>query len=123
MKRITAAFYATESGNEPVRDWLLELAKEDRVIVGEDIATVEFGWPVGMPVCRNLREGVLEVRSTIKRGRVEARTYFSIEGRGMLLLHGHEGKRGQDEAISLAIDRLRDHKRRQRESKRKKKTN
>ncbi|TKB07364.1 MAG: type II toxin-antitoxin system RelE/ParE family toxin [Mesorhizobium sp.] len=122
MKRITAAFYATESGNEPVRDWLLELAKEDRVIVGADIATVEFGWPIAMPVCRNLREGVLEVRSTIKRGRVEARAYFSMGGRAMLLLHGHEGKRGQDEAISLAIDRPRDHKRRQRESDRKRKT-
>ena len=121
MKRIIAAFYATEAGNEPVRDWLQELAKEDRKIVGEDIATVEFGWPIGMPTCRDLHDGVREVRSTIKRGKVEARTYFSIEGQTMLLLHGHEGKKGQQDAIKLAIDRLRDHKRRQRESNRKKK--
>ena len=120
MKRIVAAFYATASGNEPVRDWLLELAKEDRKTVGEDIATVEFGWPIGMPTCKDLREGVLEVRSTIKRGKVEARTYFSIEGQTMLLLHGREGKKGQQDAIRLAIDRLHDHKRRQKENRRRK---
>lgn len=67
MKRIIAAFYATESGNEPVRDWLLELAKEDRRIVGEDIATVEFGWPIGMPTCKDLRDGV-----TIRGGKGKA---------------------------------------------------
>lgn len=86
----------------------------DRKIVGKDIATVEFGWPVGMPTCRPLRDGVLEVRSTIRSGKVEARVYFAIDGEIMLLLHGVEGKRGQDAAITLAIDRLRNHRRRMR---------
>jgi putative component of toxin-antitoxin plasmid stabilization module len=82
---------------------------------------VEFGWPIGMPTCKDLRNGVLEVRSTIKRGKVEARTYFSIEGNTMLLLGGHEGKKGQRDAIRLAIERLRDHEKRQLEAKTKKK--
>ena len=116
MKRLTAVFYANELGKEPVRNWLLKLAKEDRIIVGKDIATVEFGWPIGMPTCKDLRNGVLEVRSTIKRGKVEARTYFSIEGNTMLLLGGHEGKKGQRDAIRLAIERLRDHEKRKLEA-------
>ena len=114
MKRITARFYRTEAGNEPVREWLLELSSKDRKVVGKDIATVEFGWPVGMPVCRALRDGILEVRSTIKAGKVETRIYFSVEGEVMLLLHGVEGKRGQDKAIALAVERLRSHRHRTR---------
>lgn len=112
VKRITARFYRTEAGNEPVREWLVELSSTDRKIVGKDIATVEFGWPVGMPICRALRDGVLEVRSTIRSGKVEVRVYFAIEGEIMLLLHGVEGKRGQDAAIALAVERLRNHRRR-----------
>ncbi len=112
MKRIIARFYRTEAGSEPARTWLLSLDGESRRIVGKDIATVEFGWPVGMPVCRPLRDGVLEVRSTIRAGTVEARTYFAIEQDVMLLLHGVEGKGRQDDAIRLAIERLRDFRRR-----------
>lgn len=43
MKRIVAAFYESPSGKVPVREWLLSLGKADRQIIGEDIATVEFG--------------------------------------------------------------------------------
>lgn len=112
MKRIVARFYRTEAGSEPVRNWLLSLDAESRKIVGKDIATVEFGWPVGMPVCRPLRDGVLEVRSTVRSGKVESRTYFAIEQNAMLLLHGVERKRRQDDAIELAVERLRDFRRR-----------
>lgn len=80
--------------------------------MGKDIATVEFGWPVGMPVCRPLRGGVFEVRSTVRSGKVEARTYFAIEGDTMLLLHAVDGKQRQDGAIRLAGERLRDYRRR-----------
>jgi phage-related protein len=106
--------YQTDSGLEPVKEWLRALAKMDRQIVGVDLGTVEFGWPVGMPVCRSLRDGILEVRSTIKNGKVEARTYFAIEKNIMLLLHGEEGKDGQKNAIDLAVKRLKDHRNRTR---------
>ena len=50
----------TEKGNEPVRDWLkTDLTREERRLVGEDIKTVEFGWPVGMPTCRSLEAGCM----------------------------------------------------------------
>ena len=51
-------FYASELGAEPVRDWLKQLAAADRRRIGEDIKTVQFGWPLGMPVVRNLGGGL-----------------------------------------------------------------
>lgn len=51
-KKLQARFYETFTGRKPVRDWLVELGTEDRRTVGQDIQTVEFGWPTGMPVCR-----------------------------------------------------------------------
>jgi putative component of toxin-antitoxin plasmid stabilization module len=120
MKRIIATFYQSEAGAEPVKEWLRVMAKADRQIVGADIGEVEFGWPIGVPVCRSLRDGVLEVRSTIKDGKVEARTYFAIEKNIMLLLYGEEGKDGQKDAIDLAVKRLKDHRARRRKDKKRK---
>jgi len=57
-KKVSAVFYRSKSGNEPVREWLLKLAKEDRKAIGGDIQTVEFGWPIGMPVCRPMGDGL-----------------------------------------------------------------
>ena len=114
MKRIVATFFVTEEGAEPVRAWLMSLSKEDRHIIGADIASVEFGWPIGMPVCRPIRDGVREVRSSIRAGTVEVRTYFGIDGATMLLLHGEEGKDGQQDAIKLAVKRWKEHQERSR---------
>lgn len=119
MKRIVAKFFMTDDGAEPVKDWLAALDKEDRRIIGADIGTVEFGWPIGMPTCRPVGGGVREVRSTVRNSRVEARTYFGIDGDTMLLLHGEEGKDGQKAAIKLAVQRWKEHQER---SKRLKKT-
>jgi len=68
LKKIAAAFYRTSRGRtsrgaEPVRDWLKALSSEDRREIGEDIATVEYAWPVGMPVCRPLGQGLWEDRA------------------------------------------------------------
>ncbi len=53
-KRVPASFYRTDCGNEPVREWLKSLEAEDRKAIGDDIQTVEFGWPIGMPLCRQM---------------------------------------------------------------------
>ena len=65
MKRINAYFFKLDSGNEPVREWLMGLPKEDKKIIGADIKLVEYGWPIGMPVCKPLGGGLYEVRSNI----------------------------------------------------------
>lgn len=88
-KRVQAIFFRTDAGGEPVRDWLKSLPlTEDRKRVGEDIKTVEFGWPIGMPVCRPLGDGVYEARTNLSQNRI-ARTLFYIDKHGrMVLLHG-----------------------------------
>ncbi len=86
LKKLPASFYATSSGNEPVREWLLDLDDEDRRSVGYDIATAEFGWPVGMPLCKSLGKGLWEIRSNISHGRI-ARVIFSVVEERMVLLH------------------------------------
>ena len=87
LKKLAAAFYASGSGNEPVRDWLLGLDKADRRLVGQSIATAEYGWPIGMPPCRSLGNGLFEIRSTISGGR-NARVVFAVVDERMVLLHG-----------------------------------
>src|SRR5579862_5075192 len=114
MKRLTARIYRTQADNQPARQWLLGLEPEDRKTVGADMATVEFGWPIGMPVCRPVgRLGLREIRSTIRDGKVEARVIFGIDGQEMIVLHGFEKKPSrQDNEIAAAEDRWRDYKRR-----------
>ena len=79
-------FYRTEAGNEPVREWLKSLKREDRKSIGEDIKTAQFGWPLGMPLIRKLEPGLWEVRSHISQG--ISRVIFTVEGQTMVLLHG-----------------------------------
>ncbi|MGP0566319.1 MULTISPECIES: type II toxin-antitoxin system RelE/ParE family toxin [unclassified Nitrospina] len=86
LKRVPAVFFKTEQGTEPVRDWLLSLGKADRTAVGADIKTVEYGWPIGMPACRPLGQGLWEVRTRLEN-RI-ARVIFCIHEERMVLLHG-----------------------------------
>jgi len=83
---LTVSFFRTGAGNEPVREWLKSLRREDRRTIGEDLKTVQFGWPVGMPLIRKLEPGIWEVRSSISQG--IARVLFTVEGHTMMLLHG-----------------------------------
>ena len=87
LKNLPARFFETGSGNQPVREWLYSLDEEDRRLIGYDIATAEFGWPVGMPLCRSLRNGLWEIRSNIRNGRI-ARTIFTVVDKRIVLLHG-----------------------------------
>ena len=87
LKKLPASFYSSPGGKERVREWLLDLDDEDRRVVGLDIATAEFGWPVGMPLCRSLGKGLWEIRSNISNGRI-ARVIFVVSEGRMVLLHG-----------------------------------
>jgi len=55
---LEVVFYRTESGNEPVRAWLQGLSKQDKKTIGGDIKTVQYGWPIGMPVVRKIDPGL-----------------------------------------------------------------
>lgn len=79
-------FYRTETGNEPVREWLKELPREDRKIIGEEIKTVQFGWPIGMPLVKKLDANLWEIRAKLDY-RI-ARVIFTLYEESIVLLHG-----------------------------------
>lgn len=108
LKRLPARFYQSASGREPVRDWLRELEPAARRIVGLDIKRVEFGWPIGMPLCRSLGRGLWEVRSDLPGGRI-ARVIFAERDGAMVLLHGFIKKTQQTPPgeIEIAVQRWR----------------
>lgn len=105
-------FYATDMGSEPVREWLKLLPASERRTVGEDIKTVQFGWPLGMPLVRNMGGGIWEVRIRLEN-RI-ARVLFVLEGSTMVLLHGFIKKtQATPQAdLDLAKDRLKQLRRR-----------
>ena len=104
-KRIEVRFYRLPSGKEPVRDWLLSLSRDDRLNIGTDIKAVEFGWPVGLPVCRSLGDGLWEVRSSLPN-RI-ARVLFCVAKDTMWLLHGFIKKQQKTPLQDMALARRR----------------
>jgi phage-related protein len=105
-KPIPLRFWKSTTGREPVREWLNELSHEDRRTVGRDIAKVEFGWPVGLPVYRPLGGGSWEVRST-PRSRREARILFGFCEGMLIALHAFIKKTQKTAPDNLAIARQR----------------
>ncbi|MBT4089967.1 MAG: type II toxin-antitoxin system RelE/ParE family toxin [Calditrichaeota bacterium] len=104
--RLKVAFYKTSSGDEPVRKWLQELKKEDKKAIGEEIKTVQFGWPLGMPIVRKLDKDLWEVRVSLK-SRI-ARILFTVHEDSMVLLHGFikKSKKTSANDLKLAKQRL-----------------
>ncbi len=93
-----------------MRDWLKGLSREHRKRIGEDIKTVEFGWPIGMPVCRPLGDGIYEVRTSLAQNRI-ARVLFYIDKKGrMVLLHGFIKKTQKTPEQDLKLARSNKHK-------------
>ena len=62
---LKVVFFRSQSGNEPVREWLLSLRRSHRRVIGQDIKTAQYGWPLGMPLVRKLEPGLWEVRSHV----------------------------------------------------------
>ena len=83
---LAVRFYRTERGTEPVREWLKSLSRDQRKTIGEDIKTVQYGWPLGMPLVRKIDARLWEVRS--HPGKAIARIIFTTRGGAMVLLHG-----------------------------------
>lgn len=103
---LTVSFYCTDSGREPVRDWLKnEISQDDRRTIGADIKTAQFGWPIGMPVVRKMEPDLWEVRSRIRDG--IARVFFTVVGSEMVLLHGFVKKSQKTRKEDLQIARAR----------------
>lgn len=106
LKKIPARFYLSSTGANPVRDWLMALPVEDRRQIGQDISDVEFGWPVGMPLCRSLGAGLWEVRSSLPSRRI-ARVLFCVAAEEMILLHAFVKKTQKTPPADIATGRKR----------------
>ncbi len=104
--RLQVYFFKTTNGKQPVRDWLKDLPRKDRKIIGDDLKTAQFGWPLGMPLIRKLDIGLWEVRSKLDN-RI-ARVIFTVDEDKMVLLHGFIKKSQKTPArdLNLAKQRL-----------------
>jgi phage-related protein len=106
LTEIPVVFYRTSAGAEPVLDWLRGLPPEDRRVVGTDLATVQFGWPIGMPLCRSLGNGLWEVRSSLPSRRI-ARLLFFVASDRIGVVHGFIKKTQKTPAEDLELARRR----------------
>lgn len=99
-------FYRSETGTEPVRDWLRELPIDSRRAIGADLKTVQIGWPLGMPLVRKMEAGLWEVRSHLADG--IARVLFTVIGTDLVLLHGFVKKTAKtpESVLKTARQRL-----------------
>ena len=107
LPKLRVRFFRSDAGNEPVREWLKALSANDRKVIGDDIRTLQFGWPVGMPLTRSLGHGLHEVRSNLEGNRI-ARVIFVVERDAAVLLHGFikKSQKMSKTDIDLARDRL-----------------
>lgn len=105
-------FFKTDSDSEPVRGWLKSLSASDKKAIGEDIKTVQFGWPLGMPLVGHIDGDIWEVRTRLDM-RI-ARVLFAMDGSVMVLLHGFIKKQQKTPKfeLDLAKDRLKQLRRR-----------
>lgn len=55
---LNVVFFKTDAGNEPARQWLKSLPREERHSIGEDLLTVQHAWPVGKPLVDHLGDGI-----------------------------------------------------------------
>lgn len=105
-KKVPVSFYKLETGTEPVREWLRTLTKEERVAIGSAIRTVEYGWPIGMPTCKPLKNGLFEVRVALPTDKI-ARVIFCFHENSMVLLHGFIKKAQKTPKADLDLARQR----------------
>jgi len=108
---LKVVFYRSEIGNEPVREWLKGLPREDKRKIGEDIKTAQIGWPLGMPLIRKTDKDLWEVRTRLENG--IARVFFTVDGEYMILLHGFikKSQKTPQNELKTALTRLGNYKR------------
>ena len=68
-----------------MRDWLKGLPNAEKQEIGADIKTVQFGWPIGMPLVDHIDGEIWEVRTRLATRL--ARVFFTLEGNLIVLLH------------------------------------
>lgn len=104
--RIPLIFFRTGLGVEPVRDWLKSLPEVERREIGKDLMRAQWRWPVGMPICRPLSDGLWEIRTQLPTGRI-ARVLICFYRGHLVALHGFIKKTRKTAGADLAVARRR----------------
>mgnify|MGYP000939332378 FL=1 len=99
-------FYRSGSGKEPVREWLKELDAVDRQVVGRDLMRAQWRWPVGMPLCRAMGQGLWELRTELPSNRI-ARVLLCLDEGVLVALHAFIKKTRKTPDDELAVARKR----------------
>ena len=105
-RKLDVVFFSTTNGREPVKEWLKKMSTFDRVTMSEDIKTVQFGWPLGMPLVRKLADGLWEIRVKLQGGNI-ARVIFMMDRQCMILLHGFIKKSNKTPKNDLDLSKRR----------------
>jgi phage-related protein len=103
---VPVRFYRSEAGREPVREWLRSLNVADRQTIGQDLMRVQFGWPIGMPLVRSLKDGLWEVRSSLPSQSI-ARVLLCFHEGTLVVLHAFIKKTQKTPANDLELARRR----------------
>jgi|ERR1700730_8266235 phage-related protein len=104
--KIPLIFYRYRTGSEPVRDWLKELLEAERHAIGRDLLRAQWRWPVGMPLCRALGDGLWEIRTDLPTRRT-ARVLLCVYRGHLVALHGFIKKTRTTPGDDLALARKR----------------
>jgi phage-related protein len=105
-QKTTLVLYRNSSGTEPVRDWLKALDVADRLAIGQDLMRAQWRWPVGMPLCRPMGQGLWEVRTELPSSRI-ARVLLCLDHGVLVALHAFIKKTQKTPADELALARKR----------------
>ena len=105
-QKIQLIFFRTGNGAEPVRDWLKELPEAERLAIGQDLLRAQWRWPVGMPLCRALGDGLWEIRTDLVTKRT-ARVMMCLYRDHLVALHGFIKKTRTTPEDDLALARKR----------------
>ena len=105
-QKIPLIFFRSEQGTEPVREWLKDLPEAERHAVGKALLRAQWGWPVGMPLCRPMGSGLWEIRSDLPTKRT-ARVMLCLYQEHLVALHGFikKTRTTPDEDLALARKR------------------
>jgi phage-related protein len=105
-RKIPLIFYRTAAGSEPVREWLKGLAETERQAIGRDLLRAQWRWPVGMPLCRPMGDGLLEIRRDLPTRRT-ARVLICLYRGRLVALHGFikKTRAAPDEDMAIARKR------------------
>ena len=85
--KIPLVFFRTKLGSEPVREWLKRLSAAERHAIGRDLLRAQWRWPVGMPLCRPIGNGLSEVRTDLPTKRT-ARVLLCLYREHLVAWHG-----------------------------------